>query len=223
MYQGPTCLGMTPNSTNEEVKKAAFDFVQSIGYMAFATTAVDGKTPTNRGLEVHYLDDQGDLYVGASRGKHFYDEMEQMPVVSGLAIDVVSVRITARLKKVFDAPLYERYWQLNQGTKKMYRKDWSNFQLYRFEQGEGEIFHVYEAASIARMRFSFGGATPRPWAYQVSERCIGCGVCVEKCMMDTIEMADGGAVIQHYGCNECGICYSACPDKAIDKVEYVSK
>ena len=198
----PPALGLTADSSNEDILRAAFDFAHSIGYMTFATTAVDGKTPTIRALEVHYLDDSGSLYVGASRGKHFYDEVELHPVVSAMAVNVVAVRVTARLEKVSDKPLYERYWELNQGTKKMYHKDLSNFQLYRFAAGDGEVFHVYEDDAIARVRFSFGGASPRPWSYEIGEACTGCGTCVERCMMDTIHMARGRAEIQHYGCNE---------------------
>ena len=213
------CLGLTPQSTNEQVRRAAFDFAQRIGYMAFSSVATDGKTPTSRGLEVHYLDDAGNLYVGASHGKHFYDEMEKSPVVCGVVIDTVAVRITARLKKVYDKPLYDRYWELNPGTKKMYRKDHSNFQLYLLESGEGEVFHVYEDDAIARRRFSFGGGTPRPWTYTVTQACTGCGACAENCMMDTISMKDGVAVIEHYGCNECGMCRETCPSGAILKSE----
>ncbi len=217
----PPALGLTPGSSNEEILRAAFDFAHSLGYMTFATTAVDGKTPTVRALEVHYLDDSGILYVGASRGKHFYDEMERSPVVSAMAVNIIAVRVTARLEKVFDKPLYDRYWELNQGTKKMYHKDLSNFQLYRFAAGDGEVFHVYEDDAIARVRFSFGGASPRPWSYEIGDGCTGCGTCVERCMMDTIQMKDGRAEIQHYGCNECGICFNSCPVHAIRKQEFV--
>lgn len=222
MYKGPNCLGLTPDSTNEEIKRAAFDFAGGIGYMSFATVAVDGKTPTNRGLEVHFLDDDRNLYVGASRGKHFYDEMERLPYVSALAIDTVAVRINAWLRKVDSEGVRARYWELNRGTEKMYHKDKSNFQVYLMERGEGEVFHVYEADAIGRVRFSFGGKSPRPWAYTINERCTGCGVCVTNCMMDTIRMRGAFAMIDHYGCNECGICHASCPSGAIDKNEFVT-
>ena len=125
----PPALGLTADSSNEDILRAAFDFAHSIGYMTFATTAVDGKTPTIRALEVHYLDDSGSLYVGASRGKHFYDEVELHPVVSAMAVNVVAVRVTARLEKVSDKLLYERYWELNQGTKKMLHIELRKFEI----------------------------------------------------------------------------------------------
>ncbi|HPY37108.1 MAG TPA: 4Fe-4S dicluster domain-containing protein [Clostridia bacterium] len=223
MYQGPPCLGIKPGDSNQTIKEAAFDFAHGIGYMSVATVAIDGRTPTNRGLEVHYLDSEKNLYVGASRGKHFYDEMEKQPYISALAIDVVAVRINAWLEKDDRESVRERYWELNQGTKKMYHKDLSNFQVYRLVRGEGEIFHVYEHDAIARARFSFGGEKPRPWSYEINERCIGCGICVEKCMMDTIHMVGNVAKINHYGCNECGICFSSCPHNSIDKLEFVKE
>lgn len=221
MYKGPPCLGIKPGDPNDQIKEAAFDFVKQLGYMSFSSTAVDGRTPTNRGLEVHYLDDEKNLYVGASRGKHFYDEMEKLPFCSAVGIDVVSVRISGWLVKDDRESVRERYWLQNQGTKKMYHKDLSNFQVYRFEKGEGEIFHVYEADAIARARFSFGGEKPRPWSYEINDKCTGCGICVTNCMMDTIHMHGSVAKIDHYGCNECGICYFSCLHGAIDKNEFV--
>lgn len=221
-YPSAPCLGLTPDSSNEEICRAAFAFAHKAGYMSFATTAVDGRTPTIRALEVHDLDGSGALYVGASRGKHFYDELEHCPQVSALVVDTIAVRISAVLEKVSDPALYRRYWELNPGTRKMYHKDLGNFQLYRFASGEGEVFHVYKDDAIARVRFSFGGAAPRPWAYEIGENCIGCGVCVQACMMDTIEMSQGRAQIRHYGCNECGICFCSCPSEAICKLEFVT-
>ena len=56
-------LGLTEKSSNEEIKNAAFQFVHEVGYMVFGTTAIDGKMPTARGLEVHYLDGDGEAPV----------------------------------------------------------------------------------------------------------------------------------------------------------------
>jgi len=221
MYDGPKCLGMDQYSGNAEIQKAAFDFALNIGYMSFATTAIDGKTPNNRGLEVHRLDDEGNIYVGASRGKHFYDEMERKPYVSALIVDTVAVRINAWLKKVDDEAIRARYWKQNRGTEALYRKDLSNFQVYVMERGEGEIFHVYADDKISRVRFSFGGEPIRPWMYVINDKCNGCGVCSEKCMTSIISIQNGVACKDSYGCNECGICYFSCPHQAVDKREFV--
>ena len=46
MFNPEPCLGLTEKNTNEEIKKAAFQFVKEVGYMIIGTTAMDGRTPT---------------------------------------------------------------------------------------------------------------------------------------------------------------------------------
>jgi ferredoxin len=228
MNAGPVCLGLGRDSTNDEIREAAFDFVTGLGYMVFSTVCgggggAAGPAPNARGLEVHYLDDAKNLYVGASRGKGFPAEVGARPLVCAVAVKGVAVRIGARLAPVGreggeggGEAAYARYWRQNPGTEKMYRKDLGNFQLYRLESGEGEVFHVYEDDKIARVRFSFGGWAPRPWRYVAGgPGCTGCGACAERCMMGVIEVVGGVAVPDHYGCNECGICREACPCGAV--------
>ena len=45
-------LTLTPADSNEKIRRTAFDFVHDVGYMVFASTALDGKTPTARGLGI---------------------------------------------------------------------------------------------------------------------------------------------------------------------------
>ena len=52
-----------------------------------------------------------------------------------------------------------------------------------------------------------------PWVD--GEKCIGCGVCVEKCTVDAISMADEKARINMEECIHCGTCHSACPQEAV--------
>ncbi|MHA1256100.1 MAG: 4Fe-4S binding protein [Promethearchaeota archaeon] len=47
------------------------------------------------------------------------------------------------------------------------------------------------------------------------EDCIGCGTCVEKCPMETIELVDATAVITEEKCIGCGVCAHHCPEDAI--------
>lgn len=46
-------------------------------------------------------------------------------------------------------------------------------------------------------------------------RCTGCGICVEKCPVDTITMEDGRAKINMDDCIRCGICHGVCPQEAV--------
>ena len=223
MYDPPEALGLTDRSTNEEIRKAAFDFAHDVGYMMFATITEDGQTPTSRGIEVHYLDDEGNLYIGISKGKPFYDEILKHPYVTGAIARLtsgrlsISVRISARVKPVDDPKLMERYWELNPGTKSLYRKDLENFKLFILEKGDGEIFHVPFPDSVARVRFGFGGESPRPWRYNIADNCTGCGQCVNICLTGVLTVEGGKAVIHHRGCLECGKCYDSCPNGAVQK------
>ncbi len=45
--------------------------------------------------------------------------------------------------------------------------------------------------------------------------CVGCGICVEVCPVQTIELVDGKSVIHSENCIGCGECIQNCPEKAI--------
>lgn len=48
-----------------------------------------------------------------------------------------------------------------------------------------------------------------------SQRCRGCGVCVNVCPAEAIQLANGVAVIDQATCRQCQVCMNACPEGAI--------
>ncbi|MBU7035198.1 MAG: 4Fe-4S binding protein [Theionarchaea archaeon] len=48
-----------------------------------------------------------------------------------------------------------------------------------------------------------------------SSRCIGCGVCVERCQFGARDMGNGGVIFDPNQCSGCGLCVSTCPAEAI--------
>jgi ferredoxin len=49
-----------------------------------------------------------------------------------------------------------------------------------------------------------------------SEKCTGCGACVDVCPTEAIELNDDGvAAIDPDTCGECGVCVDECPSEAI--------
>jgi len=47
-----------------------------------------------------------------------------------------------------------------------------------------------------------------------SERCVGCGTCLDRCQMEAIEIIDDVATIRADRCIGCALCVSTCPNEA---------
>jgi len=52
-----------------------------------------------------------------------------------------------------------------------------------------------------------------------SERCNGCGVCLEVCPNGALYLIQGKAVVDEVLCQECEACVAACPTDAIEVTE----
>ena len=52
-----------------------------------------------------------------------------------------------------------------------------------------------------------------PWVKE--EMCVGCWVCVEKCPVEAISMAENVARIDEQECIRCGRCHEVCPENAV--------
>ena len=52
-----------------------------------------------------------------------------------------------------------------------------------------------------------------PWVDK--KNCAGCGILVEKCLIDLISMEDEKAEIYMDECIHCGVCRDVCPQQAV--------
>lgn len=50
---------------------------------------------------------------------------------------------------------------------------------------------------------------------QIDSTCDGCGLCVEACNLNNIELIDGNVSFKHNSCNHCSACINTCPQRAI--------
>ena len=48
-----------------------------------------------------------------------------------------------------------------------------------------------------------------------SESCTACGVCLDRCQMEALEMVDGEIVFKPERCIGCGLCVTTCPSGAL--------
>jgi len=48
--------------------------------------------------------------------------------------------------------------------------------------------------------------------------CVGCGICIDRCQMEALTLADGKAVLDLDRCIGCGLCVSTCPTHALTLV-----
>lgn len=52
-----------------------------------------------------------------------------------------------------------------------------------------------------------------PWINE--EKCIACGICIEKCSVKAISMQAEKAKINMQECIRCGTCHNVCPQEAV--------
>ncbi len=52
-----------------------------------------------------------------------------------------------------------------------------------------------------------------------SEKCVGCGGCIDLCPSIAISMIDDLVIIDDQLCTECGICVKVCPMNAPVKTD----
>ena len=50
----------------------------------------------------------------------------------------------------------------------------------------------------------------------IEEKCSGCGICVDNCNYNAIEIINDKAKIDHIECEHCLLCYRICPENAIE-------
>ncbi len=96
----------------------------------------------------------------------------------------------------------------------------TTFCLYR---AWGEVYDFdYEMEhrphKLLRTAFCFGGMRIPFRGVRITDRCIDCGKCLERCSFKAIYQEGERCVIDHDKCDVCGDCYTICPVGAVEIV-----
>lgn len=167
--------------------------------------------------------DGNSLYFLTAKGKGFYDRLIKRGFLSLTAMKgadtmssvAVSIRGKVRelgYKKIPD--LFEK----NPYMKEIYptaesMKALTVFQIY---EGTGEWFDLSKKP-IERASFTFGGADKKEEGYIITDKCVGCGSCVDVCPQNCIITECIPYVIEQEHCLHCGNCLTVCPVGAVIK------
>ena len=213
IYDEIALWGLTDQSSEQEIWDQIFAIFRRMGGRVSIATVKDGK-PQTRIISLQRMSD-GNIYFMTSRGKPFYRQLKENPwIAAGSLLEDThhSLRINARTEECNDPAIYAEYAVGNPGTMRMYRNNTDLIVLIRLAAGHGEILHLYRDDMVRRLRFGFGGETPPPLTYYITDACIGCGACYDSCAEQSIERtADGKYRIRPMDCDDCGICYTKCP------------
>lgn len=87
----------------------------------------------------------------------------------------------------------------------------------------GEVFDFdfemeHRSHKLLRTSFSFGGAQIPFSGVRITDECIQCGECREKCSFKAIYEHAEQFKIDHTKCDVCGDCFTICQSDAIEIV-----
>ena len=209
-----------------------------IGCLTFAT--IDHGYPQTRIAHLFAFDGDG-LYFRTMVTKAFYAQLKKTGTVSvcgmwprtSVGHDTegmpcfepgYSIRATGDVREIPLAALKEKAAASDMfmlGVKDIERYPaMTTFCLHR---GWGEVFDFdFEMAQrdhkLLRTAFSFGGKAVPLRGVRITEDCIACGECRERCSFKAIYQEGERYLIDHARCDVCGDCHTVCPAGAVEIV-----
>ena len=215
-----------------------YAFFDQIGCITFAT--IDNGLPQARIAHLFAYDQEG-LYFRTMITKPFYAQLKQNGAVAvcgmypytavnhddqGMPLfePGYAVRATGYVREISLDELKQKA-QINEdfllGVKDIEKYPaMTTFCLYK---GWGEVFDFdFEMQvrdhKLLRKPFAFGGQRIPFRGVRITEDCIGCGQCQERCSFKAISQEGEQFVIDQNKCDVCGDCYIVCPADAVEIV-----
>lgn len=215
-----------------------YERFDKIGCLVFAT--VDKTFPQTRIAHLFAHDHEG-LYFRTMITKPFYDQLKKTEMVSicgmypqtSVSHDEegmpyfppgYTIRATGDVEEILFEALKEKAAENEMfmlGVKDIERYPaMTTFCLFR---AWGEIYDFdfemeRRSHKLLRTGFCFGGIHIPFRGVRITDNCISCGDCMERCSFKAIYKSGEQYVIDHNKCDVCGDCYTICPEGAVDIV-----
>lgn len=196
--------------------------LEYVGVLAFATVDKDG-TPQIRNISaIHYEPDR--MIFFTAKGKAFCEELlrDGRVQILGYTKYKEMIRLSARAfpvpedeqEKWIDTIFAEQPYLSN-----VYPGDTRKLAGIVFEIRDGEMEYFNLGVNpIFRESYTIGAGNLTRKGFVISEKCIGCGRCLNNCPQRCIEPGTPYLILQNH-CLHCGNCFAVCPVKAVEKRE----
>lgn len=179
------------------------------------STVDENGNSQSRIIDIMHIDEDT-IYFLTARGKNVYKEIINHPQISYVNLkDNKSVRINGIAKKLDNQKKWiDLMFEENHFMNNVYPGE-SRYILEPFKvvSGEMEYFDLTQKP-IFRQTFKINTDIITKKGYIITEKCIQCGLCAEKCPQKVITEGTPYKISQN-NCLHCGICYENCPVKAI--------
>jgi uncharacterized pyridoxamine 5'-phosphate oxidase family protein/Pyruvate/2-oxoacid:ferredoxin oxidoreductase delta subunit len=215
-----------------------YEKFDKIGCLTFAT--IDKDTPQTRIAHLFAHDHEG-LYFRTMTTKAFYDQLKKTGKVSicGMFPNTsvkydeqgmpyfkpgYTIRASGDVREISFEKLKEKA-AVNEmfllGVKDI--EKYPAMTTFCMHKAWGEVFDFdfemeHRSHKLLRTNFSFGGKHTPFRGVRITEECIACGDCLERCSFKAIYQQDEQFCIEHTKCDVCGDCYTICPADAIEIV-----
>lgn len=191
-------------------------------HTSIAATVDDEGLPVTAAIDM--MDsDENSLYFLTAKGKGFYDRLIKRGFIALTALkgedtlSSVAISIRGSVCELGQEKIPELL-EKNPYMYRIYPTEQSRQALtaFRIREGTGEWFDLSKTP-IERASFTFGGTTVKKEGFRITEKCIGCGSCIEVCPQNCIAQDQLPFRIEQDHCLHCGNCLTACPAGAVEK------